>query len=80
MGGRLKPIWFRKVGWFYRPASVIGCVLTALTIALSVYAFRMIDNRLHSASHTMLFSFPYTASLFALLWRTASLTSPRDNF
>lgn len=75
----MKPIWFRRIGWVYRPASVIGWVLTAVTLALPAYAFRVIDDRLHSARHTSLFLFPYAAALLLLLWRTASRTSPRDS-
>jgi hypothetical protein len=75
----LKPIWFRKIGWFYRPASATGWALTAIAVALSVYAFHLIEHRLHSPRHALLYLLPYSASLFVLLWRTAAKTSPRDN-
>jgi len=54
-------------------------MLTTITIGLSVYAYRLIDHRLHSAGQSLLYLLPYSISLFALLWRTASLTSPRDD-
>ncbi len=74
----MKSILFRKVGWLYYPVSVIGWALMVLTIILPVWAFHMINQHLHSISHTLMYVFPYAVALLVLLWWTASKTSPRD--
>lgn len=59
--------WFRKWGWLYQPVSISGWLLTAVTVALCIWVFLVVDRNSHSASDTLTGTFPY-AMLFIILW------------
>ena len=70
--------WFKPVGWFYRPVSWQGVVLTGLSILFCVHVFGAIDRHSHSATDTLYGVFPYFACCFLLLNWVASNTSRSD--
>jgi len=46
--------FFKRTGIFYIPTSVIGWILVAFAVALSVFLFITIDSKSHSASDTLI--------------------------
>lgn len=66
--------WFRKSGWFYIPASVIGLVLILLVILFCLTVFLAVDKNSHSVSDTLYAVFPYFISAFTVLFWIANNT------
>lgn len=75
----MKTIWFRTWGWFYRPVSWQGVVLTLLLLAFWAQVFVAIDRHSHSVSDTLYGIFPYYVCSFLLFDWLAKRTS-RPNF
>jgi uncharacterized membrane protein YbaN (DUF454 family) len=69
--------WFRKVGWIYVPTSIIGVILSLLTIAFCLTAFIAVDRKSHSVSDTFYGIFLYFVSAFTLLFWIAANTSKK---
>ncbi|MCX6254092.1 MAG: hypothetical protein NTV31_06385 [Bacteroidia bacterium] len=46
--------WFRRIGIFYIPTSIIGWILLITGFAYAVYTFIDIDSRSHSVSDTLM--------------------------
>jgi hypothetical protein len=46
--------WFKRLGIFYWPISVIGWLLLLASIVYAVYTFIDIDSRSHSVSDTLI--------------------------
>lgn len=68
-------VWFRRWGWLYRPASVVGWVVTLSAIAFCGDVFWTVDKHSHSVSDTLYGIFPYFACTFLLVNWLASRTS-----
>ena len=71
----MKTPWFRRWGWFHRPASPAGAVCVLLAVAFAVNVFVAVDRRSHSVSDTLYGIFPFWAPTFLLLVWIASQTS-----
>ncbi len=71
----MKNVWFRRLGWAYRPASWQGAVLTFFALAFCVQVFLAVDRHSHSASDTLYGVFPYFACCFLIVSWIASKTS-----
>lgn len=71
----MKTNWFKKAGWIYLPISIIGGILTFLTIAFCVNVFMVIDRNSHSVSDTLYNIFPFFVCAFVILFWIASNTS-----
>ena len=67
--------FFKKIGWFYLPVSVPGCILALVYLAVNVQLFLAIDRHAHSVSDTLIGFFPYFISLSVFYWWIASHTS-----
>jgi len=73
-------VWFKRLGWFYRPASWQGIVLIALAAVFCVQVFAAIDRHSHSASDTFYGIFPYFTCCFLLLnWVAGNASGPRSS-
>jgi hypothetical protein len=70
--------WFRKVGWFYYPTSIIGVVISILGIVFCVTVFNEVDQTSHSVSDTLYGIFPYFVSVFTILFWIAGNTSGKE--
>ena len=46
--------WFKRIGIFFIPASIIGWLLLIGGLAYAVYVFIDIDSRSHSVSDTLI--------------------------
>jgi len=72
--------WFKRIGWFYVPASLPGAVVTLAVIAFCAQVFLAIDRRSHSASDTLYGVFPYFACCFLLLdWIARRTSGPQTS-
>ena len=72
----MKSVWFKRLGWFYRPVSWQGGVLVLLAIVFCLQVFLAVDRHSHSVSDTLYGIFPYFACCFLLLNWIAGHTSP----
>jgi len=70
--------WFRKVGWFYYPTSIVGVVISILGIVFCVTVFNEVDRNSHSVSDTLYVIFPYFVSVFTILCWIAGNTSGKE--
>jgi len=71
----MKLPWFKRIGIFFIPRSIIGWILFLGVLAYAVYMFRNIDSRSHSASDTLInFAF-YLMIIGAVYSLIAFLTS-----
>ena len=71
-------IWFRRIGPFYVPRSIVGWLVSLPTLFIAVQTFLMVDRHSHSASDTLIGAVPVMATLMLLLWLLASRSSGRD--
>ncbi|MDQ6887727.1 MAG: hypothetical protein M3068_10580 [Gemmatimonadota bacterium] len=69
-------IWFRPLGWIYRPVSVAGWLVTIITLGLCVQFLVAVDRHSHSVSDTLIGVFPYAALFLIFAGWIASHTSP----
>ena len=46
-------VWFKKAGWIYLPTSIIGVLITLITLFMLVQEFWAIDRNSHSVSDTL---------------------------
>jgi hypothetical protein len=63
----MKLNWFTRRGIIYRPASMVGWLILAITLAYAVYTFITIDSRSHSVSDTMI-NFVFNLLLIGLIY------------
>ena len=68
-------VWFRPLGWLFRPVSWQGYLALSIALGFCVHAFIAIDQHSHSVSDTLYGVVPYVASAFLLLNWLASKTS-----
>ncbi len=71
--------WFKRIGVFFIPVSLIGWIITIGFIPYSVYIFIDIDKRSHSASDTLInfvFNLLIEAAVYSLI---AYLTSKKNH-
>ncbi len=71
--------WFTPWGWVYRPTSVAGLAVVALTVAFCVQVFVAVDRNSHSASDTLYGIFPFVVPALMLLNWVASKSSGRSS-
>jgi hypothetical protein len=63
----MKSSLFTRVGWFYLPSSVAGCVLYLLAAGFCATVFVAVDRHSHSVSDTFYGIYPFFVSTFFLL-------------
>ncbi|HNV29789.1 MAG TPA: hypothetical protein PKJ83_11670 [Cyclobacteriaceae bacterium] len=69
--------WFKRMGLFFIPTSVMGWVIALVSIVYSVYIFVDIDSRSHSVSDTLMnfvFNLLIIGAIYSLI---ALLTSKK---
>ena len=59
--------WFVRKGILFFPVSIIGWIISFVSIAFCIYLFINIDSRSHSASDTLI-NFVFMAMLVAVLY------------
>ena len=70
-------VWFKKVGWIYKPITIIGWFITVITILLCAQIFIFFDSHSHSVSDTFYGVFPYIVSYLVVAGWIASNTSKK---
>ena len=68
-------VWFKPLGFVYRPASIGGWLVSLAALAFCVHIFVFVDSRSHSVSDTLYGIFPYWVPTFLLWTWIASRTS-----
>src|ERR1017187_8664483 len=63
----MKSSLFTRVGWFYLPNSVVGCVLYLLAAGFCATVFFAADRHSHSVSDTVFGNYPFFVATFLLL-------------
>ncbi len=75
----MQSMWFRKWGPVYVPSSLVGWLLSLITIAIAAADFIAVDRNSHSASDTLIGAGPMIGVLFLLLFLLAVRSSqPRS--
>ena len=69
--------WFRPMGLFIRPASVVGWLLCLAVLAFCVQVFAAVDRHSHSVSDTIYGIFPFWVPAFLVLGWVADRTGGR---
>jgi hypothetical protein len=59
--------WFKRVGWFHWPVSIMGGLACLGVAAFCVNVFIAIDQHSHSNTDTLYGVFPFFACSFLLL-------------
>ena len=67
--------WFKRIGWFYLPASGAGVILTLAAFIFCAQVFLVVDRRAHSVADTLYGIFPFFVCTFLLLDWIANRTS-----
>ena len=68
-------VWFKKVGWIYRPVSIMGMIVTIVTLLLCAQIFIFVNYHTHSISDLFYGVFPYIVSYLVVGGWIASNTS-----
>ncbi len=63
----MKSSLFTRVGWFFLPCSVAGCVLYLLGAGFCATVFVAVDRHSHSVSDTFYGIYPFFVATFLLL-------------
>jgi len=73
----MRPIWFKKRKFLYKPAHWVSWLLSTTLVLYCVWIFITIDVRSHSASDTLYGVAPYFLAAFFFWWAIAVLTSDK---
>jgi hypothetical protein len=71
----MKTKFFKRVGWFYAPVSIIGFIVSLLAVGFCVTVFLAVDRHSHSVSDTFYGVFPFFVCTFLLVDWIAGRTS-----
>ena len=71
----MRTIWFKRLGWLYRPVAWQGFLSIGLAILFCIQVFVAVDRHSHSGSDTLYGVFPFFACCFLLLDWVAERTS-----
>ena len=71
----MKQLWFKRLGWFYRPVHPLGFVVSVAALAFVVQVFFALDRNSHSATDTFYRCYTFAAPTFLGLMWIASRTS-----
>lgn len=68
--------WFKRIGIFFIPSTIIGWLLLLAALAYSVYVFIDIDNRSHSVSDTLI-NFVFNLIIIVVLYSLVAFSTSR---
>lgn len=69
--------WFVRKGFLFFPASIIGWIISLVSVAFCIYLFIDIDSRSHSASDTLI-NFVFMALLVAVVYSIIGYLTSRE--
>lgn len=73
----MKLPWFKRIGIFFIPISIIGWIIFLGGLAYAVYIFRDIDSRSHSASDTLI-NFAFYLLIIGAVYSLIALLASRS--
>ena len=68
--------WFKRIGIFFIPVSLIGWIILFGGIVFSIYEFINIDSRSHSASDTLI-NFVFRLLIIGAVYTLIAFTTSR---
>ena len=74
----MKIHWFKRIGIFFIPTSIIGWILLLCGLAYSVYMFIVIDGKSHSVSDTLI-NFVYNLLIIGSLYSLIAYLTSRNS-
>ena len=74
----MKIIWFKKLGWFFVPISVLGWIIVLLFGFLLATVIIAVDRHSHSVSDFFYGVFPYAVCCFYVVNWVGSNTSEKE--
>jgi hypothetical protein len=63
----MKAIWFKKIGWFFVPVSIVGFIIVLMLGVLLATVVVAADRHAHSVSDELYGIFPYAVCCFYLI-------------
>lgn len=69
--------WFVRKGILFFPVSIIGWIISLVSVAFCIYLFIDIDSRSHSASDTLI-NFVFMALLVAVVYSIIGYLTSRE--
>ncbi len=70
--------WFVRKGILFFPVSIIGWLISVVSIAFCVYLFIHIDSHSHSASDTLI-NFAFNALLVAVVYSFIAFFTSKES-
>ena len=70
--------WFKRIGIFFIPKSIIGWIMLLGGLAYAVYIFIDIDSRSHSASDTLI-KFVFNLIIIGAVYSLIAYLTSRTN-
>ncbi len=74
----MKLPWFKQKGILFVPATFIGWIILIVAFSYSVYVFRIIDSRSHSASDTLM-NFAFNLLIIAAIYSFIAFLTSRNS-
>lgn len=68
--------WFKRIGIFFIPVSIIGWLLLIVAVVYAVYVFIEIDSRSHSVSDTLM-NFVFNLLIIGAVYSLIALLTSR---
>ncbi len=69
--------WFKRIGIFFIPVSIVGWLLLASGLLYAVYCFMDIDKRSHSVSDTMM-NFVFNLIIIGVVYSVVAFISSNE--
>jgi hypothetical protein len=79
----MKLPWFKRIGIFYLPVTLVGWILFSISVVYALYVFISINNISHSVSDLMInfvFSLLIIGAVYSLIAFLTSRTRGRKIF
>ena len=73
----MKLSWFKPKGIFFVPVTFVGWVILIATLVYTIYTFRDIDSRSHSASDTLM-NFAFHLLIIAAVYTVIAMLTSRS--
>ena len=74
----MKLPWFKRIGIFFIPRSIIGWIMLLSGLIYAVYIFIDIDSRSHSASDTLI-KFVFNLMIIGAVYSLIAYLTSRTN-
>jgi hypothetical protein len=69
--------WFKRIGIFFVPASLIGWIILVFGFIFAIFSFMDIDGRSHSASDTLM-NFAFMVLIIVAVYSLIAYMTSRE--